>query len=268
MLELYHFAFSTCSQKVRLVLAEKQLSYESHEVDIIGGAQHDPAYIRLNPMHVVPTLVDDGNVLIESTLINEYLDDAYPQIPMRPAAPVARHALRLITKLLDDRVHAATGVVTFALGPRNLILEQPEEVREANLAAIPDPTAREARRSVIQNGVNAPEFAGALHKMIGLLDRAESVLQSQPWLSGESFGLADAAVIPYVLRLDHLAMTPLLSAEARPSLADWYARIQTRPSFQTAVTDWAPAEVVALLRAQGEAEWPQIEPLTRSQGNR
>ena len=74
MLDLYHNGASTCSQKVRMVLAEKALDYTSHVIDLIKGEQHDPGYVKLNPNHVVPTLVHDGAVIIESTLINEYLD--------------------------------------------------------------------------------------------------------------------------------------------------------------------------------------------------
>ena len=84
-LELYHNALSTCSQKVRLVLAEKGLDFESHPVDLAGGEQHAPDYVKMNPNHVVPTLVHDGRVLIESSLINEYLDEAFPERPLRPA---------------------------------------------------------------------------------------------------------------------------------------------------------------------------------------
>jgi glutathione S-transferase len=268
MIELYHYPFSTCSQKVRLVLAEKDLDFVSHEIDLIGGAQHDPEYVKLNPNHVVPTLVDDGVVLIESTLINEYLDDAFPEIPMRPSAPVRRHALRLWTKLLDEKVHPATAIVTFALGPRTILLQQPEEAREANIAAIPDPKARAARRSVIEHGVKAPEFAGALAQMIDLLDRMEAGLGSGAWLSGDSFGLADAAALPYVLRLEHSGMSPLLAASVRPRLADWYDRARARPSFATAVTKWAPAEAVAFLRGMGEAAWPDVEPIAMAAGRR
>jgi glutathione S-transferase len=266
MLTLYHYPFSTCSQKVRLVLAEKHLDFTSREVDILGGAQHDPEYVALNPNHVVPTLVDDGVVLIESTLINEYLDDAFPEPPLRPSAPAGRHALRLWTKLLDEKVHPATAVVTFAIGPRMILLQQPEETREANLAAIPDPKARAARRSVIEHGVRAPEFAGALGQMIDLLDRMEAGLARAAWLSGESYGLADAAALPYVLRLEHSGMSPLLAAAARPRLADWYARARARPSFATAVTQWAPEEAVAFLRAMGDAAWPEVEPIAMAAG--
>jgi glutathione S-transferase len=259
MLELYHYAFSTCSQKVRLVLAEKGLDFVSHEVDLMMGGQHDPDYVKLNPNHVVPTLVHDGVALIESTLINEYVDEAFPETPLRPPDARGRHAVRLWTKRVDEKVHGATAVVTFAVGPRPMLLQQPVEIREANINSIPDPKDREARRSVIEHGVEAPEFAGALRSMIDLLDRADGALAQRDWLSGNSFGLADACVLPYVLRLDHLAMAPLLSAASRPSLARWYQRAQQRPAFEIAVSKWAPEPIVAMLRENGKAVWPQVE---------
>jgi glutathione S-transferase len=73
VLELHHNALSTCSQKVRLVLAEKGLDFASHEIDLMAGGQHDPEYVKLNPNHVVPTLVHDGHVILESSLILRYL---------------------------------------------------------------------------------------------------------------------------------------------------------------------------------------------------
>ena len=263
MLELYHNAISTCSQKVRLVLARKGVEFQSHEIDLLGGGQHDPEYVKLNPNHVVPTLVDDGSVLIESTLINEFVNDRFPQPAMLPADPAARHDARLWPKQIDDKVHPATGVVTFAIGPRTLLLRQPREVREANTNAIPDPARRAARRSVIEHGVKAPEFAGALTTMIGLLNRVETALAGGGWLSGDEFGLADAAVLPYVLRLDNLFMTTLI--EARPNLLDWYTRVQALPAYATAVADWLAPPFVNMMRSNGEAVWDEIQPLTRKE---
>ncbi len=258
MLELYHYPFSTCSQKVRLVLAEKGLEFVSREVDLMAGAQHDPAYVRLNPNHVVPTLVHAGVPLIESTLINQYLDEVFPHPPMMPADPRERHHARLWTKRLDETVHPATAVVTFAVGPRNLVLSQPEELREANIAAIPDPAERAARRSVIAHGIEAPEFAAAIRKMLAFLDRMETALSTADWLGGASFGLADAAALPYVLRLDHLEMTAFVAAPARPAVAAWYARARARPAFETAVAAWIPEPALAVLRWGGTTLWPRI----------
>jgi glutathione S-transferase len=263
MIALYHFGFSTCSQKVRLVLVEKGVEFESREIDLIGGGQQDPEYVKLNPKHVVPTLIHDGKVLVESSLIIGYLDEAFPDPPLRPADALGRYRVARWIRRVDDDLHPAAPVVTFALGPRHAILQQPADVREANIAAIPDPVARATRRSVLEHGVAAPEFAGALGVFLDTLDEMESELAGQRWLSGERFGLADATLLPYVLRLEHLAMDPLLESAARPRVADWLARVKALPSYAAAVEAWAVPAAVEMMRTQGKAAWPEVEPLAR-----
>jgi len=261
MLKLYHNAISTCSQKVRLVLAHKSLEFESEEIDLLGGGQHDSEYVKLNPNHVVPTLIHSGEVFIESTLINEYLEDAFPNVPMMSTDPASRHAVRMICKRLDEKVHPATGIITFAIGPRTMLLRQPEEVREANINAIPDPARRAARRSVVEHGVKAPEFNSAIDVMLSFMDFINQSLLGKTWLSGDNFGLADAAVLPYVVRLDHLAMTPVI--EARPGLMMWYQCVQEMPCYELAVNDWLAPPLVEMFRNNGRAVWAEVEPLTR-----
>jgi glutathione S-transferase len=263
MIELYHNALSTCSQKVRLVLDEKGIEFVSHEIDLISGGQHDPAYVRLNPKHVVPTLVHDGRVILESSLIIKYLDDAFPKPPMRPADPFGRYAVDRWLLRADTAVHPAAPVVTFAGGPRKMLLSQPDEIREANIAAIPDPRARAIRRSVIEHGVAAPEFAGAFCVFLDALDTMESELAEQEWLSGAHFGLADATMLPYVLRLEHLAMDPVLDATVRPGVAAWLTRVKALPCYATAVEAWAPPALIEMMRSHGKEIWPEVEPLTR-----
>ena len=264
MIELHHFGFSTCSQKVRLVLEEKGIAFTSHEVNLMAGEQHGDEYVKLNPHHVVPTLVHDGRVLIESSLIIKYLDDAFPACPMRPSDALGRYATDAWLKHADEVLHPAAPTVTFAIGPRKAILEAPPEVREANIAGIQDPVERATRRSVIEKGVRAPEFQGALAVFIGTLDRMEEALRDRDWIVGDSFGLADATLLPYVLRLEHLAMDPLLDAAARPRLADWFARVKARPSYAAAVDAWAPPAAVGMLRTNGKEAWPEVAPLARS----
>jgi glutathione S-transferase len=212
---------------------------------------------------VVPTLVDRDRVLIESTLINEYLEDAYPELPLRPADPAGRHAMRLWTKRIDDKVHPMAGVITFGIGARPLLLRRAPEDIEANIEAIPDPRRRAIRRSVIENGVKAPEMRGAIEAFVRFLDDMEQSLGEGPWLAGETLSLADAAAMPYVVRLDHLAMNALLAKDARPRVADWYARLQARPSFESAVRAWLPEPMVEMFRNNGREVWPDVEPLTR-----
>jgi len=263
VIALYHFGFSTCSQKVRLVLEEKGLEFESREVNLISGEQHDPEYVKLNPKHVVPTLVHDGRVLVESSLIIRYLDDAFPSPPLRPSDALGRYRVESWLHFLDQHLHPAAPTVTFALGPRKALLAQPEAVREANLEAIPDPAHRATRRSVIEHGVKAPEFAGAFGVFLDALDRMETELADRTWLSGERFGLADAGVLPYVLRLEHLGLDPLLEPGARPRVADWLGRSKALPAYTRAVEAWTVPAAVEMMRSNGKEAWPDLEPLTR-----
>ena len=80
MLEHYHNINSVCAQKVRIALIEKGLDVKEHLLTLRGD-QFDPAYLKLNPNGVVPTLVHDGNTIIESSLILYYLDEAFPAPP-------------------------------------------------------------------------------------------------------------------------------------------------------------------------------------------
>jgi len=77
-LTLYHNPVSTCSQKVRLVLAEKKLPYDSHVI-VWGKNEHlTEEYLKINPNGVVPSLVHDGAPVIDSSVICEYLDEVFP----------------------------------------------------------------------------------------------------------------------------------------------------------------------------------------------
>ncbi len=185
---------------------------------------------------------------------------------MRPKDALGRYAVERWIMRVDAELHPAAPTVTFAIGPRKFLLRQPQEAREANIAGIQNPVARAIRRSVLEHGVKAPEFAGALGVFLDTLDAMETELEDRPWLSGERFGLADATLLPYVLRLEHLAMDSLLDASARPRVADWLARLKALPSYATAVEAWAAAEAIEMMRGNGKEAWPDVEALTQRAG--
>lgn len=249
-MKLYHNQVSTCSQKVRLVLAEKGLSYESVLINLLAGEQFAPEYVAKNPNAVVPTLEDGEHVLIESTLINEYLEEAYPTNALAPADAAGRHAMRLWTKKIDE-LHPLCGIQTFAIGARPGMLARPAEEVDALINAIPDPVRRAVRRSVIDHGVAAPEFVGAYRGHEKFFDFADQALARQSFLVGDAFSLADAALLPYVLRVDHLGLHGLL--DGRSALTAWYERVQAMPSYQTAVADFLIEPAIAGFRKAGEA---------------
>ena len=92
MLELYHSGLTTCSKQVRHCLREKGLKYESRYVELWRYENLSPDYLKLNPNGVVPTLVHDGTPIINSFCINEYIEDAFPEPPLRPADPRSARA--------------------------------------------------------------------------------------------------------------------------------------------------------------------------------
>lgn len=259
MIKLYHNALSTCAQKVRFVFAEKGLDFDSHEIDLLAGQQHEEWYVKLNPKHVVPTIEHQGHVLTESSLIIQYLDAIADTNPLMPQDPYAQYQAGKWIRLIDDAVHPAAPVITFAIGPRPMLLQQPEEVREANIAAMPNERSRAIRRSVIEHGVKAPEFAGALKVFMDMLDQMEEALSNGPWLVGDQISLADASVLPYVVRLEHMALGRLFTQDNRPRVRRWFTEIEQRPTYQKAVADWAPDFVLDMFKTNGEAVWADIE---------
>ena len=119
MLEHYHNINSVCAQKVRIALHEKGLKPQEHLLTLRGD-QFEPAYLKLNPNGVVPTLVHDGNTIIESSLILYYLDEAFPAPPLMPKEPTLRHRVRLFNKLIDEYLHNSCMILTFATAFRQL----------------------------------------------------------------------------------------------------------------------------------------------------
>jgi glutathione S-transferase len=95
LIRLYHATTSVCAIKARLALAEKNLAWESELLDLRRGEQHRPEYLKLNPGGVVPTLVHDNRVVVESTRIIEYLDEAFAAPPLMPKVPYERATARL-----------------------------------------------------------------------------------------------------------------------------------------------------------------------------
>lgn len=257
MLALYHNDMSSCAQKVRLTLAEKGLDWESRHLDLRAGEHQQDWYVKLNPRAVVPTLIDGDIVVPESNVINEYLDERFPDPPLKPDDPFGRAKMRLWTKQLDEGVHdAGIAVLSFALAFRHQYLTR-GEAGKSMLESIPDPTKRERRRDVIENGLDSPYFKTAIARLLQLYRDMDTALTHHAWLAGDRYSIADAAFTPYVVRLEHLDVLGLLVST--PHTADWYRRIKARPSFAAAITRWENAGYLQLMKRQGQENWPKIK---------
>lgn len=201
---LYEHSTSVCAIKVRLTLLEKGIGYEGRFVDLRRGGQFAPDYLKINPGAVVPTLVHDGTALRESSVIQYYLEDTFPDPPLMPADPLARYRVRWHMKTIDDPIHPAGGVLTHAIAFRK---DYPTaEAIEARMARIPDPRRRARQRSVYERGLDSPFVAEAVRDFDALIGAMERDLAEGPYLGGEGYSLADAAATPYLNRLHDLGV--------------------------------------------------------------
>jgi glutathione S-transferase len=101
-LQLYHYEPTANSMKPLLCLAEKGVDYESHYIDLHNFEQHSERFVAVNPNGQVPVLVHDGAVITESTVINEYLDEVFPEVRLVPEDPVLRARMRIWNKFVDE----------------------------------------------------------------------------------------------------------------------------------------------------------------------
>jgi glutathione S-transferase len=256
MLELYHSINSVCAQKVRIALAEKELPYKEHLMTL-GGDQFDPAYMKLNPNAVVPTLIHDGQPIIESSVILYYLDEAFPEKSLMPVAPLARAKVRLFNKLIDEYVHNSCTILTFATAFRPGLLKMTPEEREAGFAKAPSKQRSAYKRDVVAHGLDSRFVKDAVEHHERLLTWIDDAIKNGPYLVADTYSLADVAVIPYILRLELLRLSRMW--DGRPNVAAWWERVRQRPSTDTAIFNRMMEGDAAPFKSLQPDPWPKVQ---------
>jgi glutathione S-transferase len=256
-LELYHHGSSACAAKVRFALAEKRVPWTSRYIDILAGEQFAAAYRALNPKAVVPTLVHDGAVIVESTVICEYLEDVFHDEPLYPDNPLERAAVRVWTKAVDEELHPACSALTYVVSHRHSILQRGFASFEEFAASAPGDgaAARALKWQWIQHGIAAPGAADKIRLYDAYLHKMDEALRDREWLVGQRFTMADVAMAPYVNRIAALAMEQLWQGGRLPRVEHWFERVRARPTFAPSFTAWLPPHLAAEMRANGERSW-------------
>jgi glutathione S-transferase len=199
MMKLYDFLPCPFGQKVRIVLAEKGLSYELVPIDLTQGEQRRPEFRRLNPFGRVPVLVDEDTIVYDSTIIAEYLEDEYPEPPLLPA--VGSSALRAQARIWED---IADTSFTVQVGQLMVEMSKTESERDSN------------RIQRLQQWIE---------QMLSFLNHQ---LQGQDFLASQ-FSVADIGFVPRLLVLKELGVDP---AANRGNIDGWIKRLLERPSIQ------------------------------------
>jgi len=194
---LYHDVPSSNSDRVKIALAEKGLAWDGVTVSLAKKDQKRPEHLRRNPYGKIPVIDDDGKILFESCIINEYLDEKYPNPPLMPKDPFLRGRGRILVDYALNYLHEPYWTL------RGEMLKKESERN----AAVMDEKRRTLRK---------------------LLEYLEEALGDKPYFLGD-FSLTDIAVIPRFLRMEAYGAMP---APALPMLNQWLDRMKERSSVQ------------------------------------
>jgi glutathione S-transferase len=235
MITLYTFNNSVCCQKVRVVLAEKNLDWDAVEVNLFTNEQYLPEYLRLNPNGTVPTLIHEGNVVNESTVICEYLDETFPDPSLTPENPLGRAQMRLWPKFVDEGLHEAVGAISFSAVFRERMRAMTPEQRQARYTNTGDPKRGDVLRDTYERGAKSRWMLFGIAAFEHMFKRLEAELaDGRPWIMGDRATLADIGLMPYVARLDYLNLLDLWTA-GRPRTEAWWQDVRAWPSYRAGI---------------------------------
>ena len=244
---LFHFWPSLCSQKVRLVLTEKGVDYEGRLVNIGPPMEnYEPAYVRLNPGAVIPTLAVNGEIITDSLRIMHEIDRRFPGPallpgPDDPALEKVERLLRLQNKF-PFREHAygtLTGFLRVATrASMKWRITKLEKMRRAapDLADAYDRKIADVARWNVTMRDRA-EIEQLDQRAESLLDELEEALTATEFLERDRYSLADATWTVIVSRLHMQGRQHWWADGRRPHVDAWYRRMRDRPSYRDA-TIW------------------------------
>jgi glutathione S-transferase len=234
MLKLYHAEPVANSLKTLIALKEKGLQFESVYIDLHKFEQHEPWFVAINPDGQVPVLDHDGAIITQTSIINEYLEDAFPGTPsLRPADAVGKARMRYWNKFCDEEVmnyvsmhgwHRMVAVIARSIEGGEF---------QKLVARIPLHEQREKWRTA-RSGFSEADLANATRKIEVAVDKVEKQLAQAPWLAGRAYSLADINFFAYCgTALQR--MFPEMNLQVRaPRLVDWIERMRARPGVQAA----------------------------------
>ena len=238
-LHLYHAHVSNCSMRVRMALDEKRLSWRSHHLNILRKEHITPEYFGINPNGLVPTLVHDGKVIIESDDIIDYLDDEFPDPPLKPAEEDDRdemyHWLRRATAI---HLQAVKPYIYFKRVGKRMAHSEAEDEKYRLLQKNPD--LLEFHRKSTHEGFSDEEIARARTVLNDCFSEMDAILEKHDWLAGNRFSLADIAWVPLQFTLERLAGYEF---EALRNVANWTQRLIALNSYQRGIVKWWPPEL-------------------------
>ena len=243
-LHLYHANRSNCSARVRLLLEEKGLEWTSHHIDLGKKENISEDYFGINPKGLVPSLVHDGKVIVESNDILVYLEETFPEPGFRSAPPNRQSEIDYWLQQSGD-LHLPA-IKTFQYYKVNAALLPKSEAEEAlyqKLQKDPDLLTFHGKHSR-GSSFTKDDADGAIALLDANFAKMNQALSGSKWLVGDAYTLADISWGPTITTLlgGGFQFTPY------PEVERWYDIIRQRPQFEKAVLEWRNKATYAAVR--------------------
>lgn len=231
---LYHAGWSNCSMRVRMVLEEKGVSWTSHHLDTRRGEHITPEYFGIHPKGLVPALVHNGDVWIESSDIIEYLDDIRSGTRLTPDDDAGVEMLRHWMALASDIHVAGVKTYVYSVARRRKRGKSPQDSASYRQLQSDEELLSFHERNASGDGLgdeDREQAEGVLHDAFTQVD---AHLKTHEWLAGSRFSLADICWLPLHYTLERVGFP----FDRYANLERWVAAIKARPSFAKAVEQW------------------------------
>jgi len=261
MLTLYHYDRSTAAQRVRLGLEEKKIEWNSVVVDTaLGDASQRPDdFHQYNPKGLIPLLKDGDFTIPESTLILEYLEDAYQsETKLRPDDPKEIAQMRLWMRKIEDGIHVASRTIGVCVVNRHFYQNTDKKQLAEYYSKMRDGVRKNNDKINTEMGLESPLLLPSIQAFKHLFSDMNKHLQMHSWLAGENYSLADISLVVYLTRLGSFQMAPLWSEMT--ALNNWFDKIAVRPAYQKAVIDWGDI-TAEKRRSEGNAAFEEVKKL-------
>ena len=235
-LHLYHSGISNCAMRVRMTLEEKNLPWTSHEIDILKKENLTAEYFSIHPKGLVPALVDDGVVIIESDDIIDHLDKKFPTISLRPTTESGLEQMYGWMKLaVNSHITAVKPFIYYHKVQKFMRKSQDQQSDYLNLQTDKELLAFHKKVNS-EGGLSLEEVEEAKNTLTDCFVKAERILEDNDWLVENQFSLADIAWLP----LHFTLIRSEFSFDEYPALNAWAERISKRESFKKAILEWWP----------------------------
>ena len=232
-LHLYHGDISNCSMRVRMVLAEKGLDWTSHHIDLRKKENISDDYFAINPNGLVPTLIDDGVVHIESNDIIDYLDRTRPDPPLR--AEEADEADMMEWLHLAAAIHVpACKPYVYATKIAARIVKSPDEQTKYDALQKNDELKRFHAKHAGDKAFTASDLDKATAILNACFHKLETTLEGRQWMMGDRFTLADISWAPL-----HFVLAGCgYPFDRYPNVQAWAMRLRERRCYREGVLEW------------------------------